>query len=157
MLLHCPVEVVHVIETDVMEELALDLASHDAGIDVASKNVDRVRAAGLAGGGHLLRVISDHGEVGRRIARFANEHHATMVVIGVPADAKIAWAFDADLTETLIQAAHCAVHIVPSGIDWFNHRRLHGEITDDTTYVTPAEREAANYRETEAVSGAVTQ
>ena len=29
-----------------------------------------------AGGGHLLRVTSDHGEVGRRIAAFANEHHA---------------------------------------------------------------------------------
>ena len=27
-------------------------------------------------------------------------------------------------------------------IDWFNHRRLHGEITDDNSYVTPAEFEA---------------
>ena len=27
-------------------------------------------------------------------------------------------------------------------VDWFNHRRLHGEITDDNTYVTPAEYEA---------------
>ncbi len=27
-------------------------------------------------------------------------------------------------------------------IDWFNHRRLHGEITDDNSYTTPAEFEA---------------
>jgi putative transposase len=32
-------------------------------------------------------------------------------------------------------------------IDWFNHRRLHGEITDDNSYVTPAEFEAAYYRQ----------
>ena len=33
-------------------------------------------------------------------------------------------------------------------IDWFNHRRLHGEITEDNGYVTPAEFEAAYYRQT---------
>ena len=32
-------------------------------------------------------------------------------------------------------------------VDWFNHRRLHGEITDDATYTTPAEAEAAYYRQ----------
>ena len=35
-------------------------------------------------------------------------------------------------------------------IDWFNTRRLHGEITDDNTYVTPAEFEALYYRQTQA-------
>jgi putative transposase len=35
-------------------------------------------------------------------------------------------------------------------IDWFNHRRLHGEITDDNTYITPAEFEALYYRQTQA-------
>jgi putative transposase len=42
-------------------------------------------------------------------------------------------------------------------IDWFNHRRLHGEITDDNTYVTPAECEATYYRQTQAATEAVTQ
>ncbi len=32
-------------------------------------------------------------------------------------------------------------------IDWFNHRRLHGEITADNTYVTQAEFESAYYRQ----------
>jgi putative transposase len=41
-------------------------------------------------------------------------------------------------------------------IDWFNHRRLHGEITDDTTYVTPAEFEAVYYRQTAPAFEAVT-
>ena len=42
-------------------------------------------------------------------------------------------------------------------IDWFNHRRLHGEITDDNTYVTPAEFEAAYYRQAAPALEAVTQ
>jgi putative transposase len=42
-------------------------------------------------------------------------------------------------------------------IDWFNHRRLHGEITDDNNYVTPAEFEAAYYRQTTPALEAVTQ
>jgi putative transposase len=42
-------------------------------------------------------------------------------------------------------------------IDWFNHRRLHGEITIDNSYVTPAEIEALYYRQNPAVEQAVTQ
>ncbi len=42
-------------------------------------------------------------------------------------------------------------------IDWFNHRRLHGEITHDNTYVTPAEIEATYYRQATAAPAAVTQ
>jgi transposase InsO family protein len=42
-------------------------------------------------------------------------------------------------------------------IDWFNHRRIHGEITDDTSYITPAEFEAAYYRQATPVEETVTQ
>lgn len=35
-------------------------------------------------------------------------------------------------------------------IDWFNHRRLHGEITEDNGYTTPAEHEAAYHRQAAA-------
>jgi putative transposase len=42
-------------------------------------------------------------------------------------------------------------------IDWFNHRRLHGEITEDNSYVTPAEFEATYYRQIQPAAEAVTQ
>jgi putative transposase len=42
-------------------------------------------------------------------------------------------------------------------VDWFNHHRLHGEITDDATYTTPAEAEANYYRQTTTATEAVTQ
>ncbi len=44
-----------------------------------------------------------------------------------------------------------------SYIDWFNHRRLHGEITDDASYTTPAEFEALYYRQAAPALEAVTQ
>jgi putative transposase len=33
-------------------------------------------------------------------------------------------------------------------VDWFNHRRLHGEITDGPCYTAPAAFEADHYRHT---------
>ena len=40
-------------------------------------------------------------------------------------------------------------------IDWFNHQRLHGEITNDASYVTPAEHEARFYDQTTAATARV--
>ena len=42
-------------------------------------------------------------------------------------------------------------------VDWFNHRRLHGEITEDASYTTPAEFEATYYRQTTPALVAVSQ
>ncbi len=107
-----PVEVLHVLETDIVEELALDLEAPDIARDIVADNVERIHAAGVAGTGHLLRVVSGHGSAGRRIADFANAHHASMVIIGAPGDSEIAEIYDASLTSELVRHAHCAVHIV---------------------------------------------
>jgi putative transposase len=42
-------------------------------------------------------------------------------------------------------------------VDWFNHRRLHGEITDDASYTTPAEHEADYYCQNAPAAEPVTQ
>jgi putative transposase len=41
-------------------------------------------------------------------------------------------------------------------VDWFNHRRLHGEITDDASYTTPTEHETRFYDQTPTASETVT-
>jgi putative transposase len=41
-------------------------------------------------------------------------------------------------------------------VDWFNHRRLHGEIADGPGYTTPAAFEAAHYRQNTPVATAAT-
>ena len=70
-------------------------------------------------------------------------------------------SYDNAMAESLQQPLQVGAHL-PQGpwrglddvefatmsyIDWFNHRRLHGEITDDNSYTTPAEFEAAYYRQ----------
>lgn len=42
-------------------------------------------------------------------------------------------------------------------VDWFNHRRLHSQITNGTDYTTPAEFEADHYCQTQAALEAITQ
>ena len=42
-------------------------------------------------------------------------------------------------------------------IDWFNHRRLHGEITPGPDYTTPTALEADYYRQTVPAAQAGTQ
>jgi putative transposase len=42
-------------------------------------------------------------------------------------------------------------------IDWFNHKRLHGTITTEPGYTTPAAHEATYYRQTTPVTEPVTQ
>ena len=42
-------------------------------------------------------------------------------------------------------------------VDWFNHRRIHGEITADASYTTPAEHEAKFYNQTPTTEQAVAQ
>jgi putative transposase len=44
-----------------------------------------------------------------------------------------------------------------SYVDWFNHRRLHGTITDGPGYTTPAAHEADYYRQTTPALEPVTQ
>jgi len=44
-----------------------------------------------------------------------------------------------------------------SYVDWFNQRRLHGEITQDPGYTTPSAFEAAYYRQTTPTAEAGTQ
>ena len=42
-------------------------------------------------------------------------------------------------------------------VDWFNHHRLHGEITTDASYTTPAEHETKFYDQNPTALEAVTQ
>ena len=41
-------------------------------------------------------------------------------------------------------------------VDWFNHRRIHGNITYDASYTTPVEHEEAFYNQTLTAEQAVT-
>jgi ACDE family multidrug resistance protein len=107
-----PVEIVHVIETDVAEGQAVDAETPELAGRVLAGSLDELRTAGVTGHGHLLRAVGAHGDIGRRIAGFAADHNARMIVIGPPEGGELTGIFDADLTSQLLRHAPCAVHVV---------------------------------------------
>lgn len=110
----CVVEILHIAETDVVEELAVDVESMDLARRVINDAVERVEAAGVAGRGHLMKVLSGHAETGRRIAEFAADHQSQLIVIGTPREGALARAFNADLTAQLTSHSTCEVVIATS-------------------------------------------
>ena len=111
--LDAPIEVLHVLETDVVGDQVIDAESAEAARMIISDTVARLRSAGISANGHVLRVVGDHGGSGQRIADFAAGRSARMIIIGSPADGASAGLFDASLTSQLIRNARCEVHIVP--------------------------------------------
>ena len=111
--LNAPIEVLHVLETDVVGDQAIDAESAEAARTIISDTVSRLRAAGISANGHVLRVVGDHGGSGQRIADFAAGRRARMIIIGSPEDGAAAGLFDASLTSQLIRRTRCEVHLVP--------------------------------------------
>jgi MFS transporter, ACDE family, multidrug resistance protein len=111
--LDAPIEVLHVLETDVVGDQVIDAETAEDARAVIAGSVSRLRSAGVLADGHVLRVVGDHGGSGRRIADFAAERRARMIIIGSPADGGAAGLFDASLTSQLIRHARCEVHVVP--------------------------------------------
>jgi MFS transporter, ACDE family, multidrug resistance protein len=110
-----PVDIVHVVETDVVEELAIDVETSDLADRIAAKAVRRFESAGISAVAHILREVGDHGNAGRCIAQFADEHNAQLIVVGRAEEGGIAGFFDSDLTDQVVRHAHCDVHIVRVG------------------------------------------
>jgi len=107
-----PVEIVHVVETDIAEGQAVDAETAETAGRALTSSLGELRTAGVTGHGHLLPVVGAHGDSGRRIAGFAADHNARMIVIGRPEGGELAGIFDADLTSQLLRHAPCAVHVV---------------------------------------------
>jgi ACDE family multidrug resistance protein len=111
--LGAPIEVLHVLETDVVGDEVIDAETAEAARDVIADTVGQLRSAGISANGHVLRVVGDHADSGQRIADFAAERQARMIIAGSPADGGLAGLFDASLTSQLIRHARCEVHLVP--------------------------------------------
>jgi MFS transporter, ACDE family, multidrug resistance protein len=111
--LGAPIEVLHVLETDVVGDQVIDAESAEEARTIIADTVGRLRSAGISANGHVLRVVGDHGGSGQRIADFAADRGARMIILGSPSDGGSAGLFDASLTSQLIRHARCEVHLVP--------------------------------------------
>lgn len=107
-----PLEILHVVETDIAMDQAADTEDPAPITAALTRLVEQVAARGIPASSHLLEIVGDHGDVGRRIAAFADGHHARMIVAGAPTHGRYAGLLDASTTAELARHTHCDLHIV---------------------------------------------
>ena len=110
--LAAPVQIIHVVETDVAGDDAVDVEDFRSGEALVARSVEALKAAGTDTTGRVVRVVSDHGGVGRRIAAIANTEGARLIVIGSPMEPELAGLFDTALSQQLFSHARCDVYVV---------------------------------------------
>ena len=114
--LDCPLEILHVVETDIAMDQAITTEDVDSPQvrDTLQALVAQAQGRGIPATGHILSVIGEHGDVGRRIATYANDRHARMVVIGAPTHGHFAELIGANTTAELERHVQSDLHIVRS-------------------------------------------
>ncbi|WP_372349095.1 MFS transporter [Streptomyces sp. KL116D] len=109
---HSPLEVVHVEQTAVVEEQAVDTAELGRGRAAVVAHLDRLAAQGIAATGQILTSVGDHAAAGRALARHAAEVRARAVAVGHSPRGPLAQFADGSFTTALTRAAGCTVVLV---------------------------------------------
>ncbi|HEX6498981.1 MAG TPA: MFS transporter [Micromonosporaceae bacterium] len=104
-----PLEVVHVRETTVIEELAVDAEDVETARAAVAAHLDRLAAQGVAATGMLLHSVGDHAAAGRVLAQHARDVQARTVAVGTSPRGPAAQFADGSVTAALTQNAPCTV------------------------------------------------
>ncbi|MFJ4787703.1 MFS transporter [Streptomyces sp. NPDC088794] len=107
-----PLEVVHVQQTAVVEEQAVDTETHDHARAAVTAHLDRLAAQGVAATGQILVSVGDHAAAGRALAQHATDVGARAVAIGRSPRGPAAQFGDGSLTTALTHTASCTVVLV---------------------------------------------
>ncbi|MFL4908915.1 MFS transporter [Streptomyces sp. MMS24-I2-30] len=107
-----PLEVVHVQQTAVVEEQAVDTETADQARAAVTAHLDRLAALGVPATGQILGSVGDHAAAGRALARHAAEVGARAIAVGRSPRGPLAQFADGSLTTALTQAADCTVVLV---------------------------------------------
>ncbi|MCX5426618.1 MFS transporter [Streptomyces sp. NBC_00257] len=107
-----PLEVVHVQQTAVIEEQAVDTETADQARAAVTAHLDRLTAHGIAATGQILTSVGDHAAAGRALARHAADVHARTVAIGHSPRGPVMQFADGSFTTALTHAAACTVILV---------------------------------------------
>ncbi|WP_326743006.1 MFS transporter [Streptomyces sp. NBC_01768] len=105
-------EVVHVQQTAVIEEQAVDTETADQARAAVTAHLDRLTAHGIAATGQILTSVGDHAAAGRALARHAADVHARAVAIGHSPRGPVMQFADGSFTTALTHAAACTVILV---------------------------------------------
>ncbi|MFF8421830.1 MFS transporter [Streptomyces sp. NPDC015680] len=107
-----PLEVVHVQQTAVIEEQAVDTETAGQARAAVTAHLDRLTAHGIAATGQILASVGDHAAAGRALARHAADVHARAVAIGHSPRGPVLQFADGSFTTALTHAAACTVILV---------------------------------------------
>ncbi|MGP4111232.1 MFS transporter [Streptomyces sp. 4N509B] len=108
-------EVVHVRETVVVEELAIEPEDAADARRAVTAHLDRLAADGVAACGQVLTSVGDHAAAGRALARHAAELGARAVAVGRSPRGPVAQFAEGGFTSALTHAAPCPVVLVEPG------------------------------------------
>ena len=109
------VEVVHVRETAVVEELAIEPEDEQEARERLLGHLDRLAATGVPASGLVLHSVGDHAAAGRVLARHADERGARLVAVGSSPRGAAAQLADGSLTSALTRSVHGPVVLLRPG------------------------------------------
>jgi nucleotide-binding universal stress UspA family protein len=104
-----PIEVVHVRQTVVIEELAVDPEDAEHAYAAVRGHLDRLAAQGVAATGQVLHSVGDHAAAGRVLARHANDGSARVVAIGRSPHGPVVQFAEGSFTTAVTHATTCPV------------------------------------------------
>jgi MFS transporter, ACDE family, multidrug resistance protein len=107
-----PLEVVHVRETAVVEEMAIDAEDREAAREAVAAHLDRLAGHGIAATGQVLTSVGDHAAAGRALAQHAADVDARLVAVGRSPRGPAAQFADGSFTTALTHAASTTVVLV---------------------------------------------
>ncbi|MFE0349279.1 MFS transporter [Streptomyces griseoluteus] len=107
-----PLEVVHVRETVVVEEQAVEPEGADEARAAVSAHLARLAAHGVTASGQVLTSVGDHAAAGRVLAEHAARVGARAVAVGRSPRGPLAQFADGSITATLTHGAPCDVLLV---------------------------------------------
>ncbi|MEP9380932.1 MFS transporter [Nocardioides sp. KR10-350] len=123
-----PLEVVHVRETDVIEEFAVDAEEPDAAVATVRAHLDRLARRGVAASGLVLHSVGDHATAGRVLALHASEVDARAVALGRSPRGPVAQFADGSITAALTETTDRPVLLLVAGEE---PRTVTGESLDE--------------------------
>jgi ACDE family multidrug resistance protein len=113
--MNAPVEVVHVRETAVVEEVAIDVENAEQAHAAVRAHLDRLLAHGVAATGQLLTSVGDHATAGRILAEHADNVEARAIALGRSSHRPLAQFTEGSFAAAVTRAAHCTVVLLEPG------------------------------------------
>jgi MFS transporter, ACDE family, multidrug resistance protein len=110
-----PLEVVHVHETAVVEEQAIDAEDAEQAHSAVRGHLDRLAALGIAATGQVLTSVGDHAAAGRLLTQHADDIDARIIAIGRSPRGPVAQFADGSFTTAVTHTAARTVVLVDPG------------------------------------------